>query len=332
MNRVKNIIKNLNKHQFFLDWKITVFNLLNFHKKGNNKDVFIFASARGGSTLLENIIMQDRNVQHLFEPLNWKRFISKRTSLQPTYDHLYALEKQDLYMINDYFNKIFNNKITFHFPFALWKKENTLRPERYVFKFINGKNWINYFEENYDIQVIYLVRHPVATALSRISWGWTDFNDRFKIMLKNQDFKDKVPNDLIELSNNIFSQGTQLEKFVLGWCLENYIPLKVLDRSNWLLISYEEIVLHPEESVARITNFLNIEENETMLNRIFSPSNSNSAFLNKKKLFNSQSLNERRQLVNTWRKKVDNKSIERIEWMLDQFDLNIYKNGDLPKV
>jgi len=331
--QIKKILKYVQNHEKLNDIKISIYNKLNFHKKGNNKDIFIFANARGGSTLIEGIIASQPGVSRIFEPLNRKRFYTKRTNIIPSYKYIYSspARKEEF---KNYFDKIFSNEITIHFPLAFWRDDFSLFPERYVFKFINCKELINYFEEIYDIQVIYFLRHPVPTILSRINWGWSDFNHRFEYLLNDEFFMESFPYDLACYAKEKFHKGNSLEQYAAGWCVENFLPLNKLNKERWLLMSYEKLITDPMNSLITLCQFLNTGEIDLMLKKIHKPSESVSAYkhIKHKFLINDNDVNREKELIKSWKKKISVDDEKRIFKILDKFEITCYKYDDfLPK-
>ena len=164
MNRNRAIgraLVKIREHRTFLEFQAHIYNLLNFHRKGNNQDIFIFSSARGGSTWIQHIIASQPGIAEIFEPLHEKNWVfnTNRTLIEPSYEYILS-NKDRKEAIKRYFDDIFSNNITNHFPMDFWSDIFTLRPQRYVVKFINGKELINWFEENYDILVVFFFRHP----------------------------------------------------------------------------------------------------------------------------------------------------------------------------
>lgn len=51
------LLKKQRKHSWFLQVQMRLYNAVNFHQKGNSKDIFLFSSVRSGSTWLEKIIV-----------------------------------------------------------------------------------------------------------------------------------------------------------------------------------------------------------------------------------------------------------------------------------
>lgn len=157
----------------------------------------------------------------------------------------------------------------------LWSANFSFRPRRYVFKFVNGKDLINWFEGNYDIQVVFFFRHPIATALSRMKLKWPkEFYQRFIFMLQNEEFIKHMPAHTIQYANKKLNDGSTFEKHITCWCIGHYIPFNHLSRRNWLTLSYEELLMNTSESLTQLHNKLGLKDLVEMNKMINRPSGS----------------------------------------------------------
>ena len=56
---------------------------------------------------------------------------------------------------------------------CFWSWEFEFRSDRLVLKITDANSMIDWFDENYDLDIVYLSRHPIPQALSCIRNGWT---------------------------------------------------------------------------------------------------------------------------------------------------------------
>ena len=330
---INKLIKTVQQNPTLNDIKIGIYNLLNFHKKGNHKDIFIFASARGGSTLLEKIIASQPGIAYIFEPLHWRRFFTKRTAIQPDYKFIYSHPaRRDLF--KKYFEDIFDNRITIHFPLAFWRDTFTLRPERYVFKLINGKELINWFQQVFDIHVIYLLRHPIATALSRIQRGWKNFNQRCEYLLETPLFREYASPKLVQYAQQKLKSHSEITRFVTGWCIENYIPIVHLKKDGWIILSYEILIAQPETSLRLLQEKLDLPRMDLMIKQMKKPSSMVLTDFEKTQLYKTGHDDTAKQmLIDGWRDKVSDNEINEAFEILTHFEIDVYtKESSIPDV
>lgn len=318
-NLIKKTNKTLSKSKRFNDFKNLVYGYFNRHEKGCNNDIFIFANARGVSTLLSNVLSLDKDSEEIFEPLNYKRFNNNYTTCEPTYKYIYTHPKRCDAIFN-YFDAIFSNKITPYFPFEI-NNYRIKKPKRYVFKFINCKELMNQFEDRYDVSVIYFIRNPFATCLSRINWSWSDYNIRVQYIIDHKDNDHFFSKELKEYANEKLEYGTIFEKFMTAWAIENYIPLRKLNRDNWLVVSYEELLLDTTSFINKINKYtaLSISADEAY-ERLFYQSNSTSAYTNLKN-------NNPKYKLDQWKALITEDQLEKGNDILKTFDLEVYKDN-----
>src|SRR5690606_37954569 len=116
------------------------------------------------------------------------------------------------------------------------------RYDRVVMKILRLQDLMNWFEDQFNAKIVYLIRHPIAVALSR------EFYPRLPLFLNNMSFcLNYLTPESVRFGKEILDQGSELERKVLDWVLQNLPPLEKLDRSNWCCIHYEQMVMDPEK-------------------------------------------------------------------------------------
>jgi len=119
--------------------------------------------------------------------------------------------------------------------------------------------------EDFGFQIVYLLPHPIATAVSRkrgvsTSGGWAKarskrakpFPIKAAAYLVDEGFvRAHLMQPQVDIGWEVLRHGSLLERHVLDWRLENMVPLHVLrDRHpDWLVLTYEELVLSPRRTI-----------------------------------------------------------------------------------
>ena len=117
---------------------------------------------------------------------------------------------------------------------------NALLTNRMVFKISHGgEDLVNWFERTFEAQVLYLIRHPVPVTLSR------EVYPRLPFFLKNEAYRAFFNSVQVPLTHTIFDSGSDFENVIFRCCLLYYPPLISLDRSTWITLCYELLVLSP---------------------------------------------------------------------------------------
>lgn len=121
-----------------------------------------------------------------------------------------------------------------------------------------------------------------------------------------------------------------MEKLVLSWCLQNAVMLKQR-KEGWLTLTYEQLVMEPDKMLNVICDDLEFKEPEKMKAAWGQPSASTyQSDTGTQKLLAADSTKEKTQyLIEKWRKIVKDDEERHLMSMLERFDIDIYKHGDL---
>ncbi|MFO7970733.1 MAG: sulfotransferase [Desulfobacterales bacterium] len=137
-------------------------------------------------------------------------------------------------------------------------------------KNINANTLIEWFSKSFDADIIYLVRHPIPAALSAIKRNW---GNMAKDYLESEKFRRiHLDSGMVDFGWQTLKHGTQLQRYVLEWCLENLYPLQLSKDQPWLTLSYEELVFRPKEISRLICSRFGLPDSERMYKVVFSPS------------------------------------------------------------
>ena len=82
--------------------------------------------------------------------------------------------------------------------------------DRFVIKILDALPIINWFEDNFNVKIIYLVRHPIPTSVSILQREWENVAEAF---IYNPNFAKNYLNERkTRLSSHILMNGTKLQK------------------------------------------------------------------------------------------------------------------------
>ena len=167
-----------------------------------------------------------------------------------------------------------------------------------MLKITDANSMIDWFDENYDLDIVYLSRHPIPQALSCMRNGWTLHVRPF---LRNERFvRRHLDAALVAYSHEVLETGSQLERFVLNWTLENLVPLRLLaDRPRWTFLSYEQCVLEPADTVQRTAAALGLTDVDAMQRKLVDASRSTT--LSSGSTVERIAAGDREYLVRSWR-------------------------------
>lgn len=303
-------------------WKWLIKRYSNVHVQGPKPNIFIFSTARSGSTWLMEIIASQPGIKYIDEPLLMKQFCHVGAPLPPSWEFLLPHPDRE-HRLEAYFRQLFDNKLGVGAP-APFSRFHRLVSRRIVVKDLRCHDLMNWFEEHFGLQIIYLLRHPIPVSLSRNRYG------RLPLFLSNDIYCDRfLTPELRAYGWSILKDGSELQKKVLDWCLQNLPPLKFLDRSKWLCVHYEDVVLDPRATIERLAAFLGLSDKDRMFEQanLASGSTSLSDAATQRFLAEASSSQDRAYLINRWRKRVSTKEEESVFEILRRFEIGVYQAG-----
>lgn len=298
------------------------------------KDIYIFTIVRAGSTWLTEIINSQPGIKTVSEPLstNNKDQISVLTKyfgsmfLEERYISLTDREKE---LMVKYFSDLSLGKTLRSLYWRdLFSRSHSFFTNRTLFKTHKISSLLLFFDDKFDIDIIYLIRHPISNSISRIRKGW---NHYIKHYLDDEYFRGLLDGNLINFIEKINMEGTILEKFVASWCLENWVFLRTLQKqevfkNNITLVTYEELVLQPEKVIKKLYLNLNLTELHRMFKHVNIPSHG--IIHSTKQTKENIIAGNRDYLLNRWKKDVSNNEEKKVFNILEKFNIDLYTFGN----
>ncbi len=295
---------------------------INIHRKKEEQNICIFSNRRSGSTLLMQMIYSQSGVKYVDQPMDSSRYSPYNKIFKDIYKNKeFFKDKNNLNRLEKYFNDVvFRGNLKGYSQWNYFDNNYKFISDRLVIKILNALPLIGWFEEKFDIKIVYLVRHPIPTSLSIIQRNWGNTVEDF---LQNPYFiKKYLDKQKHNFSLQILENGSNLENLVLEWCLNHLYPLSVLNDKKWLTITYEELVLRPKQMVGLIFDYLDLPDRERMFETILKPSKTTSS--QSKKDIRSKGPSY---LVNRWKEKIDENIETEVMSILEEFGIDAYKKG-----
>lgn len=281
------------------------------------KNIYIFSTRRGGSTLIGELLSADPATRLVNEPYNLfgnqpgRRF--KRTLL-PNYpwSAFINLTDEEAERVVDYTRAIASGRYQELriYPYAT----------RTVLK-ITSKDLFDIVYQNLDGHFVYFTRHPIPQSLSVIRNGWDTIAH---IYLRNEYFRTRCLNeDQVAFCEAVMQRNDAFEKAVLSWGLENLITFnRVAGLGDVLHLTYEELVLNPEHVIPYLAQALEIDHVARMFSVMREPSGSSTLSTGQTK--EAIKRQNRFELIGRWQKQVDDRQIERAQDILTALEIDIY--------
>ncbi len=276
------------------------------------------------------LIATQSEMKYVDEPLHPDNLISARRVESESVGWNFSLphpkRKQILF---DYFTAIEANRVHVGEP-RFMSPFYRVFTNRIVFKILRAKDLVSWFEDAFGWQIVYLIRHPLATSISRKSFP------RLELFLDDQSFvNDNLTPQQIQLCRTIVNAGSNLERAVLDWCLQNIIAIRLAFDRGWLCMHYEDLISDAEAQTHKLCNFLQLSQPERMIKRLACASGSTIQSDRETRSFFDRK-NENRQistefLLSKWRSKLTADDEKRAFEVLEAFEIDLYCRGlDIP--
>jgi hypothetical protein len=166
-------------------------------------------------------------------------------------------------------------------------------------------------------RIIWLLRHPIADANSRMQLGWKNHLD--EILSQEALLDDHIG----PFRREIASARTEFERQLYLWCIENYVPLRQLAPGDVHVAFYENFCERPKFEIDRLFHYLDRPYTRAIFNQLRRP-----ALLNRDE---TQAV-RRHDLVENWRAQIMPHQVERALEILAMFGLDaLYGEDAMPK-
>lgn len=196
--------------------------------------------------------------------------------------------------------------------------EHSMRKKLLV-KFCRINRMLPWFADQFDVRsIIFIIRHPCAVVNSMLRYGqWnkltSEYFHKFKQNPTSTIYISDLPQNVQEIFEPIQERvSTHAEALTFMWCLDHYLPLINSLTHPWILVSYEQLIKHNRQELKRITDSLNIDLNDQVVNVLDKPSSSVKEEVNKNT--NAQ--------LEKWKKQLTTRQIDSILSIVDSAGLS----------
>ncbi|MBU0678896.1 MAG: sulfotransferase domain-containing protein [Verrucomicrobia bacterium] len=211
---------------------------------GPENCVFLAGSGRSGATWAGHLINYDHFYRYVFEPFN-PRYVPAAAALR--YRHYlrpYETKSKYLKPVHAILSGRLKSKWTDKFNHRLLSRHRLVKE-------IRANHMLKWLRVQFpEMPIILVVRHPCAVAHSKIQLNWHTQLDEFL------DQPELMKDWLEPFLQEMMSARTDIERHVFMWCIENYVPLKQLERDEYHLIFYEHLWTQPATEAARLFDYL----------------------------------------------------------------------------
>ncbi len=289
------------------------------YRQGKAKNILLFANRRGGSTIMAHLLTVDPGTRIIDQPFDLfpypgreEKLALKRSLIpdKPASQFIH-LHDQEIPQVLDYVDKLMKG----YYPAF----DHYVNGKRTLLKIVYASPLMDFMAEHFPVHIVYLNRHPIPQALSvvRNQWEITAYP-----YLQTPEFSSQFLSDTqVQFGLKLLERGSELEKAVLNWCLENHYPLHHA-KAPFLHITYEELLLNPDIIVNLLSRELEIKNRPKMFEVLgkpsvsyqFSEGSTNQAILKK----------DTQYLLNGWQSKVTEEQKAQVQQILDVFECSVY--------
>lgn len=311
-----------------------LFRLICSHRRGDKPNIILFCTRRSGSTWILNTLSAHTGMRYVGKPF-LQAMNSRHKSQLPSLTHaadnqtdydfeqFVGFSENDLFVFDAFARKLLLAEIEVYPTLRLFSNYFHRKTDRVVFQVTNAIAMAERLDDELLVQSAFLMRHPISNALSIIRAGWRDECLDF---LLHKDFRDGVlTGKQVDLSRRIVDKGNEMERHVLDWCFKNMLPLRAIDagrRENWLILTYEQTVLDPEQTVHRMAKHFGLTDLNSMLAQIKLPSASVSNNTTHK-------THDKDFLIGRWQKQVEPNHQVKLFKILEALGIDAYTYGSL---
>lgn len=301
--------------------KRAVKSISSIHLADGRPNVFLFSTPRSGSTWLMELIWTQPSFKYCNQPLSlFNPLVRKHLGID-RWEALY--ESDSAPTLERYFREICEGRLRFANPNPL---RGHYRPitHRIVFKEIHGcADRVNWFRDTFNARIAYLVRHPIAVAIS---------SERFPLLdaFLGTVYREHFSHEQLAFADRIATSGSPLERGVLSWCLQNVVPLREVS-DDWAVVTYEQLVVDPAPVIHELAAKLELPAPDRIRDALTVPSVNVKIKSSEetKHLLYETTVDRRPDLVNKWRRKVATSEEARAMEIVSTFELDLYTRGDV---
>lgn len=320
-------LKALKSYCLYLVRKIRLWIVLKMkgkHYPHKDNTIAIFSLPRSGSTWFSELLMEIPNSIKVDEPL-YRGFLSFDGKMPPKgqgkINQLDDLEfyyyqpipfDQSFEEASHFFEELFSLKISNPYLFEETRMNCIPTAKNVLFKFCYGNLLLPWLAKQFDFPIIVLERNPYAVVASQLKHYSFDKVLRQNIFEIPEFRYSKYITDHIDLD-----EITHPEEILTAiWCISRLIVTTNNEATDWLVVSYEKLVINPEEELKRIFNYLNKPIPSTIMDNFYQPSVS------------TEKSNFRDELqLDSWKKELKPEQIVRIGDVLAKFKIDNYSDS-----
>jgi hypothetical protein len=298
--------------------------LSNFHRPGPRPDIFIFAMPRSGATFLMEMLGAQPGVKLYNQPIDAGDPARERELGARTWEELTLMsDREERYL--RFFDRLRHNRVKeLNAPF--YRRNHRFFTNRNVFK-INGgaEGMIPWFASTFAGMVVILIRHPIPVALSLRGPA------RVHDLLKHPVLRQLFSASEIMFAQDVVASGSAFERGLINWVLQTGAMLRPGVEPDWVVISYEDLAMHPKESFDYLRANLDLDPIADLMSLAARPSGSTNLSTQETQRFLAEHGpdDDRLHLINKWTVRASPDEVRRCFEICRYFKFDLYEEENL---
>lgn len=291
----------------------------------NSKNISIFASPRGGSTWLAQTLNKIPDSALAWEPLfkyneyhiNFGNPFAYPERHQVDIDwNQYIPEGATWPEAELFFKKLFNREIVNLKLYRYNDLKSLSTASKFIFKFCFGNNLLPWLANNFEINPVFLIRHPCAVVASQLNFSAFDWHKKnIKYNYTMNTFGEEFYAPYREVLDSI---KTVEERLAGEWAMSVLTSIRSAQNDHkWVTLTYENLVRDPESSLNKIFSRYDIEKPEGVIEKMKETSFSKSSF-------GTKSNSER---LGSWKKALTSKQVRLILNFTERMGVDFYSDS-----
>lgn len=313
-----------------------MFRVLCKHRQGSAPNICLYCTRRSGSTWLLNTVAAHPGMRYVGRPFQTTllgRFRNRVPDLRAAaghhgnyfFQHFIHFEGEERDRFLNYARELLERGRVHVYPtLRFWAPYFHRITDRVIFQITNATSLIAEIDAHLQVYTAVMLRHPIPTSLSVMQRGWTP---EVKDFLLNKWFRQNVlSREQLDLASRIVESNDALLLHVLDWVFKMIIPLREIKSGNhpdWVVVTYEEMVVRPYAVLSHIAERWGLTEIDVMLQQSKAPSATVS-------VHTRSNIENVAWLLSRWRAEVSTKQLEKIERILQIFEVaDVYSTADI---
>ncbi|HVP13155.1 MAG TPA: hypothetical protein VMV94_18410 [Phycisphaerae bacterium] len=234
------------------------------------------------------------------------------------FDRFVHFEGEAERRFREFARRVVTAKIHIYPMLHFWEPYFHRITDRVVFQMPTATAMIEWFAEQFPVDIVLLLRHPIANALSSIA---ANHPEECGAYLNHRWFVDThLTGSQVDLARRILASGSLLAVHVLDWVLTLLAPIRALEsrtHPDWLTITYEQTVLQPDLVLNLLSQRLDLPDIDAMRMQIRRPSRTVSSGT-------ADKVGDVHYLIERWRKKVGPVEEQELMSIPAAFGIDVY--------